>query len=218
MQVRPQLRIRRLAWGGLFLIAMCVLGAEMYLIKKAGPRVPRELPVLAKVPDFSFTAETGLQVRRGGLIGKIWVADFIFTRCAGPCPVMTERMRRLQIATRNIAAGDVHLISITVDPAYDTPDVLSKYGAKYGTDPDRWSFLTGDPDAIEKFIAKGMLLGLSKDGEGMPIHAQKFVVVDREGYIRAYHDLDEGDNLLPKILDDIQTLDREDSTPPPAHK
>jgi protein SCO1 len=187
----------------------------MHLIKAAGRPSSRKLPVLGTVPDFSFTAETGLPVQKGGLTGKIWIADFVFTRCAGPCPTMSEIMRQLQVATRSLAGGDVRLISITVDPAHDTPRVLASYGAKYGSNPDRWSFLTGEPSAVENFITKGMFLGLSKDGDGVPVHSQKFVVVDREGYIRAYHDLAPAEKLIPQIVDDIGALDRESHTPLP---
>jgi protein SCO1/2 len=176
--------------------------------------VVRELPVLAQVPDVSFTAETGATLTRKSLLGKIWVADFIFTRCAGPCPLMTEKMRQLQTPTRLMADGDVQLVSVTVDPGYDTPQVLSAYGGKIGSNPDRWSFLTGDPAKIEEFITKGMLLGLTKDGEGVPVHSQRFVIVDREGFIRAYHDLEDA-ALVPNIVSDIDTLAREKHTPKP---
>lgn len=205
-------------WAIVLAAAVVVAGVELRMIKHSQNGMSRALPVLAKVPDFSLTSETGLTISRQGLLGKIWIADFIFTRCAGPCPIMTQQMLRLQVATRSLADGNVHLISVTVDPAYDTPKVLLKYGAKYGTNPDRWSFLTGDPATVENFITKGMLLGLAKDGKGMPIHSQKFVVVDREGYIRAYHDLDEGEALIPRIVDDVLALVYEHYTPLPEQK
>jgi len=208
----PPSRIPWRVWALLVFIALLVIGAEYYWITISHKRVDRELPVLAEVPEFSFQSETGAMVSKASLAGKIWVADFIFTRCAGPCPLMTEKMRQMQSAVRNLAGGGVHLISVTVDPEYDTSEVLSRYGARVGSNPDQWSFLTGEKGAIDKFITKGMLLGLSKDGEGMPVHAQKFVIVDREGYVRAYHDL--GDPLLvPDILSDIEALGREKRTP-----
>lgn len=208
----PPSRVPWRFWVVLVVLATLVLGAEVFWIKKAHKRVARELPVLARVPDFSLTSETGAAVTRENLAGKIWIADFIFTRCAGPCPRMTEKMRQLQTATRNLARGEARLISVTVDPAYDVPAVLSQYGARIGSNPDRWSFLTGDPAKVESFITKGMLLGLSKDGEGMPVHTQKFVLVDREGYVRAYHDLDDP-SLIPNLLSDIEALSRERHTP-----
>ena len=100
---------------------------------------------------------------------------------------------------------------MSVDPGHDTPAVLSEYAARFGWNPDQWSFLTGDPAKIENFITKGMLLGLSKDGEGLPVHSQKFVVVDREGHVRAYHDL-EDPALIPNVLSDVEALRREPSS------
>jgi len=208
----PRPRISRLIWLALLLVAAIVLGGELYLMKFSPRHAAKPLPVLAKVPEFSFTSQSGATVTRESMLGKVWVADFIFTRCAGPCPLMTEQMRRLQNATESAGEG-VRLVSTTVDAAYDTPPVLTKYAAKYGANPDRWSFLTGDPAKIESFITKGMLLGLAKDNEGAPIHAQKFVVIDREGRIRAYHDLEDGETLLPKLIEDIDALSQEKSAP-----
>jgi len=207
-------RIPWVMWTSILLIAGLVIGGELYWLKSKRKKAQqtRELQVLAAVPDFSFTTETGATLTKNDLLGKIWVADFIFTRCAGPCPLMTEKMRQIQTATRLMADGNVQLISVTVDPAYDTSKVLSAYGGKIGSNPDRWSFLTGEPSKIEEFITKGMLLGLSKDGEGLPVHSQKFVIVDREGYIRSYRELDDP-ALLQNVVSDIDALDREKHTP-----
>ena len=207
-------RIPWVTWGVLVFFAGLIVLGEYYYIKKVQRGVTRHVPALARVPDFRFTSETNTPVTRESLLGQIWIADFIFTRCQGPCPLMTERMKELQVATRTLANGRVRLISVTVDPAHDTPEVLSKYGAGYGTNPDRWSFLTGDPAAVENFITKGMLRGLSKDAEGMPAHAQKFVLVDRFGLIRGYYDLD-APGLVEKLVSDIGVLDRERKPPKP---
>ncbi len=198
--------------GILVAVVMVIFGLQYVWIQNSHRLNQRVLPVLAEVPKFSFTSETGATVDNASLRGKIWVANFIFTRCAGPCPAMTEKMRQLQIALRNSAGGKVQLVTVTVDPAYDTPQVLSKYGARIGSNPDRWSFLTGDPGKVADFVSKGLLLGLSKDGEGMPVHTQKFVLVDREGFIRAYHDFP-GDMLIPDIATDVEALGRESHTP-----
>jgi protein SCO1 len=210
-EARPS-RIPWKAWFIAGLIGALVVGGELFWLKSSRKHPVRDMPVLAQVPDFSFTTETGATLTKKDLKGKIWIANFIFTRCAGPCPIMTDKMRQMQMATRLMAGGNVQLISVTVDPAYDTPEVLSKYGGKIGSNPDRWSFLTGDPAKIEEFITKGMLLGLSKDGQDMPVHSQKFAIVDREGYIRAYRDLADV-AVIPEILADVEALGRERHTP-----
>jgi len=200
-------RISRLGWIAAVAVAAAVLALVWMQLQRSRAPVAPPLPVLATVPDFSFTSQSGAPVTRADLRGKIWIADFIFTRCAGPCPIMTERLSELQRAIAGVGDG-VKLVSVTVDPEYDSPAVLAKYGARFGADPSRWKFLTGEPAAVEKFITKGMLLALAKDGEGAPIHAQKFVVVDRAGNIRAYRDLNDP-ALLPTLLQDIAALQRE---------
>jgi protein SCO1/2 len=200
-------RIPTLGWVAAFGAAAVLFVLAGMFVKNVRRAQQAPLPVLATVPEFSFTAQTGAPVTRVSLLGKLWIADMIFTRCAGPCPVMTDRLSQVQRALAN-SGDDVRLVSVTVDPAYDQPAVLAKYGARFGADPARWLFLTGAPDAVEKFVTKGMLLGLAKDDAGAPMHAQKFVVVDRAGRIRAYRDL-EDPNLVPQLLTDLDTLRRE---------
>jgi protein SCO1/2 len=203
-------RIPTAGWVVAFLAAAVLLVLAGLFVKNLRRAPAETLPVLATVPEFSFTSQTGATVGRDSLRGKAWIADFIFTRCAGPCPIMTDRLSQVQRALGS-SGDDVRLVSVSVDPDYDRPDILAKYGARFGADPARWLFLTGPADAVEKFVTKGMLLGLAKDGAGAPMHAQKFVVVDREGRIRAYRDL-EDPNLVPQLLTDLDTLRRE-----PAH-
>lgn len=200
-------RIPRLGWVLAFLAGTTLVGITWMQFKDAKPQRESALPVLATVPQFSFTSQTGATVSRESLLGKIWVADFFFTRCPGPCPVMSSRMAELQSAIEK-AGGNVHLVSVSVDSAFDSPAVLADYGKRYGANPQWWSLLTGDPAKVETFVTKGMLLPLAKDGEDMPTHSQKFVVVDEQGRIRSYHDLDDQE-LIPKVLLDIGNLMRE---------
>lgn len=209
-------RISRLTWLLAVVVAAAVLAGGWFLLHPSRGPVAPPLPVWATTPDFQFTAQTGAPVSRADLAGKIWVAAFIFTRCAGPCPAMTERMAELQ---RGLGSGfpEVRLVSVSVDPAHDQPDVLARYAARFGADPARWLFLTGEPAAIEKFVTKGMLLPLAKDGEGAPIHSQKFLVVDGTGRIRSFRDLDDP-ALVPKLLGDIENLRAEKPAATPARQ
>jgi len=197
-------RISIIGWTVTILAA---IGAFIFIAMLRGKHheQPREqLPVLAQVPPFAFTSDSGNKVTRDTLAGKIWVADFIFTRCPGPCPAMSLRMSQLQRLLVS-SPDDVRLVSVTVDPEFDSPNELAKYGTKYGSDPARWMFLTGAPDDITRFVSKGMLLPLAKNADGAPMHSQRFVVVDRQGGIRAYRDLSDP-NLLQELLADITTL------------
>ncbi len=161
------------------------------------------LPVISEVPPFSFTDVRGEKISRDDLKGEVWVADFIFTRCAGPCPVMSRRMATLP-------QDKLRLVSFTVDPDYDTPSVLKEYGARYEAQPDRWSFLTGDRQAIRDLAISGFHLGVAdateEDSEPI-LHSTRFVLVDRQARIRGYYDgLDP--NEVDRLLADARWLDR----------
>ncbi len=154
-------------------------------------------PVLAQAPEFEFTAQDGSKVTTASLKGKIWVANFIFTRCTGPCPVMTSRLAEVNKAIGK--ADDVRLLSFTVDPGHDTPEVLAAYGEKAGADPKRWSFLTGDPATLREVVSKGFLQTLGTGEDGMPMHSTRFVVVDQNGSVRAFLDGNDPE-IVAKIL------------------
>lgn len=161
------------------------------------------LPVLGEVPEFELTERSGQALDLGELRGHIWVADFIFTYCAGPCPRMTATMAQLQKATAHLP--DVRLVSFSVDPARDTPEVMSAYADRYGADPSRWFFLTGPMETITHLAVNGFKVGSIED----PIlHSTRFILVDETGAIRAYRDSAEG-NVVAQLLRDIETLNEQ---------
>ena len=102
----------------------------------------------------------------------------------------------------------VVLVSFTVDPDYDTPQVLAKYGELLGANPSHWKFLTGQPDAIKDFVVKGLLQPLSKEPDGTPAHSQRFVIVDGDGWIRGFQN-GEDPEVVQKLMMDIGGLLRE---------
>ena len=141
------------------------------------------------------------------LRGKIWIADFIFTSCPGPCPIISTRMSELQ---KPLEKTDVHLVSFTVDPEKDTPEVLREYAGKLQAQPARWDFLTGPRARIYSLSHDGFKLGVAEDddGTGTPVHSTRAVLVDRRGAIRGYYDLLEAD-AVTKLLADTNHLLRE---------
>ncbi|MFQ5507643.1 MAG: SCO family protein [Planctomycetota bacterium] len=142
------------------------------------------LAELATVPGFRLIERSGREVTRGELEGRIWVADFIFTHCAGTCPVMNRSMQGL--ATLFERCEDLRLVSITCDPKRDTPEVLRSYAEGLGADAERWLFLTGDAEAIQSLAQDGFKLAASA-GESI-VHSQRLVLVDRKLRIRGYYD------------------------------
>ena len=171
---------------------------------------PEPLPDYGATPAFSLTERTGRTVSSSELAGKVWIADFIFTTCAGPCPLMSTHMAALQRAT---AGMDVQLASFTVDPERDTPEILVEYARRYKADPERWLFLTGPKQALYDMIQKGFLLAVDdgslteggKPGPGIITHSVKFVLVDQQGRIRGYYSGQEG-AVVDQILPDIRRL------------
>src|SRR5215831_7217057 len=156
--------------------------------------VRTEIPVFYTLQDFSLTDQDGNRVTLHDLPGKVWVADFIFTNCAGTCPLMTEKMRKLQDALPTA----VQFVSFTVDPARDTSKILAAYAQEHGANRQRWSFLTGDKQDLFDICIKGFKLPLDTEG-GTPAepiaHSTRFVLVDKKGDIRGYYSGTEGDEL-----------------------
>lgn len=150
-----------------------------------------DLPVLGQVPPFSLTSHRGETVTRADLAGEPWIADFIFTRCALSCPMMTTRMAELDDG--RVAPG-VRLVSISVDPEHDTPEVLAGYADAFGAS-ERWHFLTGSKEEVLELALEGFHLALDPDpppGTASPeepiVHSTRFVLVDGRGRIRGYYD------------------------------
>jgi protein SCO1 len=203
-------RAARRIWAALagFIAFVLVLGIASLL---RGGRPADRLPVVATLPDFTLVGSDGDAVSRADLEGGLWVADFIFTSCAGICPILSSRMAELQkiLSERDI---DARLVSISVDPANDTPEALREYAKRYAADPDRWWFLTGERDALYELIGKGFLLSVAErtpgavdDGGELITHSDRFVLVDRQARIRGYYHGTESESVR-RLLEDIEGL------------
>jgi protein SCO1 len=159
------------------------------------------------VPAFELLNQNGQPFGSAQLAGRIWIADFIYTTCPGPCPMISSRMSELQ---KPLEKSDVHLVSFSVDPEKDTPQVLRGYAEKLQADSARWDFLTGPKSAIYKLSHDGFKLAVSDGGDerGIPVHSTRMVLVDRHGQIRGYYDATEPD-AVTKVLADTNHLLRE---------
>ena len=198
---------RSLLWGLLVVTLLLVAGAAAY----QRLRRPEPPPTLGQVPDFQLTNRDGRTVRLSDLAGKPWIADFIFTRCPASCPIMTTRMARVN---RELSDDfDFRLVSISVDPEHDTPEVLRRYAESFQA-PDDWLFLTGGRDEIFRLSKDGFKLGIDDNpapaptGEPHPepiLHSTRFVLVDGEGQIRGYYNAF-SDEDLEKLERDLQAL------------
>jgi len=168
-------------------------------------RTASSLQVYYDVPEFHLTSEDGRAFDSKVLEGKIWVADFMYTTCPGPCPRMTSQMKEVQSAVRKLS--DVRLVSFTVDPGHDTPEVLSAYAKQRGAALDTWYFLTGSAAALQTLDRDVFKLG---NIDASMQHSTRFTLVDRQSRIRGYYDTSEPESI-PKLIDDIHALARERS-------
>lgn len=179
-----------LLWG---ILISTLIGAALF------PASSPPLPHYGEAPDFVLTDQAGIRFDKKSLAGKIWIVDFIFTSCGGQCPQMTAQMKTLQ----DRLPADVSFLSVTVDPARDTPAVLARYAAGSGADPKRWHFVTGDRTWIERLSKEGFHLPYAEGGTAQePVtHSSRFVLVDRRGSIRGYYDGTDPQSVKQLLLD-----------------
>jgi protein SCO1/2 len=159
-----------------------------------------KLDVFGDIPQFELVAQNGQPFHSQVLAGKIWVADFIYTTCPGPCPRMTSQMREVQDAVSTIP--DVRIVSFSIDPANDTPPVLAAYAKVHGASPSIWYFLTGPVPTLQMLDRDAFKLG---NIDGTLEHSTRFVVVDRQGRIRGYYDTSEA-SAIQKVISDVRAL------------
>jgi protein SCO1/2 len=161
---------------------------------------PAPLPDLGVVPQFALRDQHGATVTPASLRGTPFIVNFVFTRCPDVCPLLTSKLA----GVRSRLVGDrvrVRYVSFSVDPAYDSPEVLARYAAEHHVDFGDWQFLTGDATAVQDVIVKGFKQALSREpGEaGKPaniLHGSHFVLADQKLRIRGYYRSDEEGMLL----------------------
>ena len=166
---------------------------------------PEAKEVPAKVGDFSFTNQNGETITNKDLLGKEWVASFIFTKCAGPCFGLTERVMRLQNATKET---DVNFVSFTVDPERDTPEQLATYAEGFGAEPGRWHFLTGEQAKIYRLILDSFKVAVKEDTRDKKLagfefaHSTRLMHVNKEGIIVGTYkgEIDAEVSMLRRVL------------------
>ena len=182
-------------------VLLCLRNVEVTALRQ------RSISAYGTVPGFQLTNQNGQPFGSEQLSGKIWIADFIYTTCPGPCPMISSRMSELQ---KPLQKTDVHLVSFSVNPEKDTPEVLRGYADKLQAEPGRWDFVTGAKSAIYKLSHDGFKLAVSdgRDAQGIPVHSTRIVLVDRHGQIRGYYDATEPE-AITKLLADTNHLLRE---------
>jgi len=163
-----------------YVIAFVIIIALIAVMQPDGAE--EQLPIIGKIPAFDLVDQNSKQFTLKNLEGNVWLADFIFTTCSGPCPIMTERMGMVQHDL--LETEKLKFVSFTVNPDYDTPEVLKKYAQRFDADVSSWSFVTGKYDQIQELIVEGFKMG---DVEEIVFHSTRFALVDHEGNLRGYY-------------------------------
>jgi protein SCO1 len=174
---------------------------------------PRWRAVTHRVADFSLVSQTGRHIGSGDLDGRIYVATFLYTRCAGVCPAMVSELKKVQRAIVN--RSDALLVSYSVTPDQDTPQTLSEFGSERGIDPAKWLLLTGDAGQIyslarQSYFADDGRLDSQQPVNSQFLHTEKALLVDRQGRLRGVYNA-----TLPheidKLIADLDTLQKVES-------
>ena len=209
----------RTIWVG-FLLLFGILGLSFTMwIVQISRKFSQPLPVIGAVAPFTLTSQNEQQVSLVDFTNHVWIADIVFTRCAGPCPRMTGQMRSLQ----NLLPSDsaAKLVTLTTDPEFDSPAVLKKYGEHFGADFRRWTFLTGTKSEIAALASDSLKLSALpvKSGERLNdadlfIHSTRFVVVDKHARLRGSFEtggdgVDWTNAVQPKLLQAVHQLENE---------
>jgi len=205
-------------WLVLIAALAVLMGLGSWLILRAvtGGLPSSGLPVFGDAPEFHLIERSGKTVSRVDLAGSVWVADFIFTRCQGMCPLLSTRMAMLQQhLQKNPTGRRVYLISFSVDPEWDTPERLQEYAKRYHADPASWLFLTGPVEVVTQLITQGFHLAVARaplDAQTSAtepiVHSDRLILIDPAAHIRGYyHCMDQED--FERLLRDVERLRRE---------
>ena len=200
----------------LFWVAIIGILVASSLLRVLAYPAPEPPPKLGLVPDFALTAESGESCGSDDLRGNAWVSNFIFTRCKTVCPVFSAKMAVLQGRTLDRTDG-LQLVSFSVDPDYDTPEVLAEYSQRFGADPTFWRFLTGPTDQVRAVVTDGMKMFMG-DAEQVEtpdalMHGSHFVLIDGEMNIRGFYEVDD-EKTVDTLLRDLELIRQESNRAP----
>lgn len=187
-----------------FRIALSVAVALLLSLAVSCSRNSRgdTFPIEGTVAPFTLTDQDGQPFGTDQLKGRVWIADFFFTNCPGPCPRMSTLMSEIQKQTADIE--ELRIVSITVDPERDTPEAMKAYGQRYGAIDGRWHFLTGPVELLNRIALKDFKLF---EVDGTLQHSTRFALIDRQGNIRSFYTTGE-DGSFAQLPEDVRKLIR----------
>lgn len=207
MAKTPEQRSKIRRFTAFFMGTLALLTVMAFVAIRNGPPMLAPLPDLGRVPLFHLTDQHGEPFAENALHGRVWIANFIFTRCPDVCPLFTQKMADVSDQLADLT--NVKYVSFSVDPAYDTPARLAQYAEEHHATNRRWTFVTGPTDAVQKTIVEGFKESLVRDGKtdaggdsfASIVHGVHFVLVDQQGVIRGYYDSKDPEKVKELVRD-----------------
>ncbi len=189
--IRNQSTLEKIVLSKAFWIGFIMIGFFYPIFRSIKRELPPDLPSMYQIPQFELTNEFGKPFGSKDLAGKIYVANFVFTSCPTTCPVTMKKNQIVQKRLRGLGTK-VAMVSFSVDPENDTPEVLNKFARNYKANPYVWSFLTGPYDKISELLVNGFKVTVGKkDPTMMDIaHSEKNILVDGAGMVRGVYSTD----------------------------
>ncbi len=213
--VRKTTILEKLVSSKLFWALLVAFLFSYPIVKSINRTLPPPLPKLYKVPDYTLVNSFNKPFGSKDLKGKLYIAGFMFTSCPTTCPALMEKMDKVQKRVRGLGTK-IALVTYSVDPEVDTPEVLFKYARKRKANPYVWSFLTGKKSEIKKVVIDGFKVPMGErepmtgnvGGEEVTLmdiaHSDKFVLVDWNGHVRSYYSTDK--NGINQMMIDVGLL------------
>lgn len=188
-----------LIWGVSLVVILAMVAA---FVVNSAEQSRSQLPILGKVPSFKLILSNGEELTREDLNGRLHVVNFMFTRCQGVCPTMSANIKKMYDLYRG--SDKVRFLSITVDPDYDTLEVLRSYAEGFGVNDNRWIFARGPLVGVAVLLEHGFML----DASDLPSnHPSYLILVDDQGNIRGYYSYNDDDELTA-LRENIRNLAR----------
>ena len=204
--------VENLVRSKLFWVLFLLFGFSYPIYRSLNRELPPELPVIAQVPEFELISENGQRFGSKDLKGKVYLANFVFSRCPTVCPKMLGELEKIQKRIRG-TGHKVSIVTFTVDPDFDNEKVLFDLARKHKANPYAWTFLTGnDKEAMFKLYRDGFKVGVEQNAKDLMeiAHTEKIVLVDDAGGIRGYYPFEE--NKINQLMIDVGLLINRPST------
>jgi protein SCO1 len=207
--------LEKLVLSKTFWLIFTLMGFTYPIVKTVYRELPPELPRYHIVPNFELTSNHGQPFGSKNLNGKVYMATFAFTSCPTTCPALMEKMQLVQKRVRGLGQK-IAIVTYTVDPETDTPQLLKKHADKVQANPYIWTFLTGEKQQLKDLLIDGYKVPMGEeeeiqgvvDGDAVSLmdiaHSNKIVLVDDKSAVRGYYSTDKAG--INKLMIDVGLL------------